>query len=104
MLPSVRTKKAFLFPAFLWLLSCLEEDSLLCRLLDRKCFRHAGKLSLAVYCNHAFVIRLLDTQIVPRLEGLGLAMSAPIKAGLLLIVLTGYSCFTLWLIFKISKR
>ena len=94
----------FLMTTPIWLLSCLEEESLLCKLLDRKCFRHAGKLSLAVYCNHAFVIRLMDTQIVPRLKGLGLAATTPIKAVLLVVVLTAYSCFTLWLVKKIWKR
>lgn len=94
----------FLMTTPVWLLSCLEEESLLCRLLNRKAFRYFGTLSLAVYCNHAFVIRILDTQVVPRLEAMGLAMGDWQRGLLLFAVLTAYSAFTCWLVPRLGKR
>ena len=78
-----------------WLLSCLDPESLLCRILNRPCFRRAGKLSLAIYCNHAFVIRILTALLIPRLEGAGVRVPDMMKGGMLFVLLTAYSLLTL---------
>ena len=56
----------------LLILSCYDEESLLNRVLNRKIFRHCGKLSLSIYLNHALVCRFTNGFLSPYLEKLGL--------------------------------
>ena len=100
-------RNIFLMTTPVWLLSCLDPESLLCRILNRPCFRRAGKLSLAIYCNHAFVIRILTALLIPRLEGAGVRVPDMMKGGMLFVLLTAYSLLTLWLvpkIFPVNRR
>lgn len=100
-------RNIFLMTTPVWLLSCLDPESLLCRILNRPCFRRAGKLSLAIYCNHAFVIRILTALLIPRLEGAGVSVPDMMKGGMLFVLLTAYSLLTLWLvpkIFPVNRR
>ena len=100
-------RNIFLMTTPVWLLSCLDPESLLCRILNRPCFRRAGKLSLAIYCNHAFVIRILTALLIPRLEGAGVSVPDIMKGGMLFVLLTAYSLLTLWLvpkIFPVNRR
>lgn len=80
----------------LLILGCLEEHSWLNRLLNRRLFRHAGKLSLSIYVNHALICRFIQGFLSSRL-------TLPHLQNCLLYfaLLTGYSVFTLILVEKL---
>lgn len=83
----------------LLILGCLEETTWLNRLLNRSLFRHAGKLSLSIYVNHALICRFTQGFLSSRL-----ALSQVQNALLYFLLLTAYSVFTLVLVETICKR
>lgn len=85
----------FLMTTPLLIVNCFDEESFLARIFQAEIFRHCGRLSFAIYCNHALVSRILQAQILPRVH------LSPFAAGLLyFVMLTAYSAFTLWLVGK----
>lgn len=97
-------RNIFLMTTPVLILSCMEPGSWLYRLFDHRIFRKAGPLSLAVYLNHSFVIRILCALLIPRMENLGIPVSDVLKGVLLFLLLTGYSLFTLWLVPRLWRR
>lgn len=97
-------RNIFLMTTPVLILSCMEPESLISRLIGRPVFRFAGKLSLAVYLNHSFVIRILCALLIPRMEVRGLQVSDPLKGLLLFVLLTVYSLFTLRLVDKLTRK
>lgn len=97
-------RNIFLMTTPVLILSCMEPRSFLNRLFGHPRFRGAGKLSYAVYLNHSFVIRILCALIIPRMEGMGLTVSEPLKGLMLLVLLTVYSLFTLRLVETLTKK
>ena len=87
--------------AALVILGCCEPSSWLNSLLNRRCFRHAGKLSLSIYLNHALVCRLLHGFLLPRLTVPGLTETHKCLA--YFVILTVYSVFTLVLVEKLHS-
>jgi len=85
--------------AALLILGCYTPDSLLNRLLNHACFRHAGKLSLSIYLNHALICRFLHGFLLHRITGLGLTHFH--TCILYFLLLTAYSIFTLVLVEKL---
>lgn len=83
----------------LLILGCLEEHSLLNRLLDRPLFRHAGKLSLSIYVNHALICRFIHGFLSTRLP-----LTQPQQCLLYFTLLTAYSVFTLLTVETLCKR
>ena len=81
------------------ILSCLEESSWLNRLLDRSLFRHAGKLSLSIYVNHALICRFIQGFLSTRLP-----MTQLQQALFYFALLTAYSIFTLIFVEALRKR
>lgn len=84
---------------------CLWDDRCIVnRLLNREIFRGCGKLSIAVYLNHALFERIVKALILPRLENAGIFLpSAVIDLGYLAMILA-YSLCILWLIDVWQKR
>lgn len=80
----------------LLILGCLEENSWLNRLLNRSLFRHAGKLSLSIYVNHALICRFIQGFLSSRL-----ALPPLPQCLLYFALLTTYSIFTLILVEKL---
>lgn len=80
----------------LLILGCLEEHSWLNRLLNRSLFRHAGKLSLSIYVNHALICRFLQGFLSSRIS-----LTQPLQNLLYFVMLTAYSVFTLVLVEKL---
>lgn len=85
----------FLMTTPLIIANCYDAESFLARLFQAKLFRHCGKLSFAVYCNHALISRILQAQILPRV-----ALTTVQMAALYFAMLTLYSAFTMWLVGK----
>lgn len=83
----------------LLILGCLEESSWLNRLLNRSLFRHAGKLSLSIYVNHALICRFTQGFLSTRLT-----LTPPQQALLYFALLTVYSIFTLLFVEALRKR
>ena len=81
----------------LLILGCLEESTWLNKILDRKIFRHAGKLSLSIYVNHALICRFIHGFLSSRLT-----LTAPQQTLFYFTVLTAYSLFTLVLVEKLQ--
>lgn len=75
------------------ILGCQPEGSWLNLLLNRRIFRHCGKLSYAVYLNHALIERITCARLFPNVRPLG-------ARGLLVyfLLLTGYSVVTMLLV------
>ncbi len=83
----------------LLILGCWEPDSWLNHLLNRPIFRHAGKLSLSIYVNHALICRFMNGFLFPRLS-----LSPAVQSLLYFLLLTGYSLFTLFLVEKMRRQ
>jgi hypothetical protein len=66
------------------------------RLLNRRLFRHAGKLSLSIYVNHALICRFIQGFLSSRLTLAHLSQCL-----LYFALLTAYSIFTLILVEKL---
>lgn len=89
----------FLITTPLLILGCWEEDTWINAVLNKKLFRHCGKLSYAIYLNHALIARFTQAVLLPRL-GLG-----SIQENLLyFVLLTAYSIFTMVLVEKWTAR
>ena len=82
----------------LLILGCCEEDSWLNRILNHRCFRHCGKLSLSIYVNHALVCRFVNGWLIPHLEGWGFPLNQPGKDLLFFVILTISASAALWLV------
>lgn len=83
----------------LLILGCLEETSWLNRLLNRPIFRHAGKLSLSIYVNHALICRFIHGFLSTRLP-----LAPALQPFFYFGVLTAYSVFTLIFVETLRKR
>lgn len=92
----------FLITTPVVLLACCEESFWINALLNHRCFRFCGKLSYAVYLNHALIQRFFYAVFFTRLEGLGLALSDLQKGAVYGLALTIYSIFTLFLVGKLQ--
>lgn len=85
----------FLMTTPLIIANCCDAESFLARLFQAKPFRHCGKLSFAVYCNHALISRILQALILPRVN-----LSGFMTGLVYFVMLTLYSAFTMWLVGK----
>ena len=91
------------FVFLLW--AMYDPESWINKLLNRKVFRHFGQLSYALFLNHAMVINLLKDQIFPLLFGTSASLSVEIlKHIIFLVVLTVYSCFTVFIVNKLVQK
>lgn len=81
-----------------------QEDAWVNRLLNLRCFRHCGQLSLAIYCNHALIERFTKARLLPRLENAGHPLPQWQQVFLYLIILTVYSIATVAVINKWKAR
>lgn len=89
-------------PVVLW--GCWDESSWLNALLNRKCFRRCGDLSLAIYLNHALLSRVLEARVFLPLESSGAPVPRWQQHVIYFAVITVYSLFTLWLVNKWKAR
>lgn len=81
-----------------------EETSWLNRLFNRKCFRHCGKLSLAVYFNHALIARFLEARVFLPMASRGNPCPLWQQNLVYFVMLTLCSMAALWLVEAIIKR
>lgn len=81
------------------ILNCWDEGSLLSRLFRHRIFGICGRLSYAVYLNHALISRLLWALIVPRVP-----MSKGVTGLVYFLILTGYSLLTLRLVDWLTRK
>lgn len=93
----------FLITTPLVLLACCEEQSWINAVLNRRIFRGCGKMSYAVYLNHALIQRFLYAVFFTRLEGLGVSLNDYQRGAVYWVVLTAYSVFTLFLVEKLKN-
>lgn len=84
--------------AALLILGCYDPTSWLNRLLNLSLFRHAGKLSLSIYVNHALLCRFVNAWLLPHTEGWGFTLTRVQENGIYFLLLTGYSVFTLFFV------
>lgn len=89
----------YLITFVILLLAMYDPESWINKLLNRKIFRGCGQMSYAVYLNHALIIDLLKDQIFPLIFGTAETLPVSLmKHGIFLVVLTGYSCFTIYIV------
>ena len=74
------------------------------RVLNRSLFRGCGKLSFAVYLNHALIQRFLYAVCFTRLERLGISLNDYQRGVVYGVILTAYSVFTLYLVEKLKNN
>lgn len=94
----------FLMTTPIVLLACFEEHSWMNRVLNRSLFRGCGKLSFAVYLNHALIQRFLYAVCFTRLEGLGITLNDYQRGVVYGVILTAYSVFTLYLVERLKNN
>ena len=88
----------------LLILGCYDGDSWLNKLLDRKLFRHCGKLSLSIYVNHALICRITQGFLFHRLEAWGILTGKSEQTLFYLVLLTLYSIATMTIIEAWCRR
>ena len=88
----------------LLILGCYDGDSWLNKLLDRKLFRHCGKLSLSIYVNHALICRITQGFLFHRLEARGILTGKAEQTLFYLVLLTLYSIATMTIIEAWCRR
>lgn len=86
------------------ILGCMEPDSVLNRLLDRKCFAGCGKLSYVLYLNHALFARFYINILVNLIKRAGIEMSEGVYLLIYLVLLTGFCLCLNWLVEWVQKR
>ena len=91
----------FLITTPVLILSCYDETSWLNAVFNRSIFRHCGKLSYAIYLNHALIARFVLARLIPRAQAMGLSLAQWQEGAVYFVLLTVYSVFTLWLVEKI---
>ena len=91
----------FLITTPVLILSCYDENSWLNALFNRSLFKHCGKLSYAIYLNHALMARFVLARLIPKAESLGLDLPMWQQGAIYFCLLTVYSIFTLWLVERI---
>lgn len=84
--------------AALLILGCYDGGSWLNKLLNRPLFRHFGKLSYAIYANHALICRFTNGWLFPHTDAWGISISRPVRCLIFFLLLTVYSVFTLFLL------
>jgi len=94
----------FLITTPVVILACMDETSWINLLLNRKIFRSFGKLSYAVYLNHALIQRITFARIVPRIHSMGLEFPMWQQAGVYFVLLTAYSVITMLLVDKLCAH
>lgn len=90
--------------AALMILGCMEPDSLLNRLLDRKAFASFGTLSLGVYLNHALMLRFFRAVLMPFVQGRGIVLGDVIWSGVYLAAVIAFAVFSDWLLKCLRRR
>ena len=87
------------------LLAMYDPESWINKLLNRNIFRYAGQLSYAIFLNHAMVAELFNDQLFPLMFGTADTLSvALLKYVIYVSVLTAYSCFTIFVVNKLTRR
>lgn len=94
----------FLITTPVLILSCYDENSWLNRAFNRSIFKHCGKLSYAIYLNHALIARFVLARLIPKAENLGLNLPQWQQGAIYFCLLTVYSIFTLWLVDTIVAK
>lgn len=79
-------------------LVCWDENSWLSRLTDRPWSRFAGRLSYAVYLNHALISRFTVAVLVTRAQKIGLLTEDWQQGLTYILLLTAYSALTMTLV------
>lgn len=91
----------FLLTTPVLILNCYDETSWLNAVFNRKLFRHCGKLSYAIYLNHALIARFVLARLIPKTQAMGLSLAAWQEGAIYFVLLSVYSVFTLWLVEKL---
>ena len=94
----------FLITTPLLILGCYAEDSWINALVNRRCFRHFGNLSYAVFLNHALIARFLQARFFPKLLSRGLELAQWQQLAVYFVLLTGYSVVTMYLVERWKAR
>lgn len=89
----------FLITVPILILNCWDDNSALSRLFRHRIFGIAGRLSYAIYLNHALVARVLWALIVPRVP-----MSRGVTGLVYFLMMTLYSLLTLRLVDWLTKK
>ena len=80
----------------LLVLGCTDPDSLLDRLLGRKCFSGCAQLSLVIYLNHAVFGRLYTNILLVLLERAGIVLNDTASCVVYLVALTAACMMLKW--------
>lgn len=88
----------------LLILGCMEPESTLNRLLDRKCFASCGKLSYILYLNHAMFARFYVNILAKLLGKVGIPLKEPWYSALHLVLLTVFCLVLQWAVDRLRHR
>lgn len=88
----------------LLILGCMEPESTINRLLNRKCFAGCGKLSYILYLNHALFARFYINILMKLLAKVGIVLEDPWLTLVYLVVLTVFCLCLQWIVDWHKKR
>lgn len=82
------------------ILSCWDPDSLLNKLLNHRCFRWSGRLSVAIYLDHMMIARIMLNPVEEFFAGRGVTLLPWQYALIYLVMVVGYSICTCFIVDK----
>ena len=86
------------------ILNCMEPESIVNRLLNRKCFAGCGKLSYILYLNHAMFARFYINILIKLLQKTGIGMPEWLYTPVYLVLLTAFCLVLQWLTERLQNR
>ena len=88
----------------LLILGCMDPESVINRLLNRKCFAGCGKLSYILYLNHALFARFYINILVKLMGKAGITLKDPWYTLVYLVVLTAFCLCLQYLVDRLQNR
>lgn len=85
-------------------LGCMEQESTINRLLNRKCFAGCGKLSYILYLNHALFARFYINILVKLMAKVGIILEEPWYTAVYLVLLTAFCLVLQWAMDRLLQR
>lgn len=85
-------------------LGCMEQESLINRLLDKPCFAVCGTLSYILYLNHAVFGRFYINILVKLMEKVGILLEEPWYTAVYLVLLTVFCLMLQWFMNRVQQR
>lgn len=79
-------------------LACWDPGSLINRVLDHRCFRRCGRLSMAVFLDHMMIARIVINPVTEAFSAMGITLQTWQTGLIYFVLMMLYSHFSSWLV------